>query len=99
MNATLLDQTRALANEKRLEILALLKDPAQHFTVEEYDAAEGLCGLTIAERLGIAPATASAHLKVLLQAGLVTSVRIGKFTYFARRPDALGELAEQIRTF
>ncbi|MDO5625665.1 MAG: winged helix-turn-helix domain-containing protein [Pseudomonadota bacterium] len=87
-----------MANDKRLEILVLLRDPKAHFTTDQYDETEGVCGLYIAEKIGIAPATASTHLKVLLQAGFVTSVRLGKYTYFKRKLGAFDAMADLIRT-
>jgi len=37
----------------------------------------------------VTPATASAHLRILVDAGLLTSTRIGKWTYFKRNDHAL----------
>jgi DNA-binding transcriptional ArsR family regulator len=88
----------ALANIKRLQILECLKDPSQHFGPEHpVDEKEGVCGLYIAEKLGISPATASVHLKVLTQAGFIRPLRIGKYTYFKRVEKAIAEFARVIK--
>ena len=47
---------RALANERRLQILEWLRDPRAHFR-EQVDGdlvEDGVCGVLIAEKLGIA---------------------------------------------
>ncbi|TPW29196.1 helix-turn-helix transcriptional regulator [Martelella alba] len=86
----------ALSNEKRLWILQWLKDPKTGFDRGEATSRQGICGQSIADRLGVTPATASVHLKILTQAGLIRAVRVGKFTYFERDDAALAALAEKI---
>ena len=91
-------QSNALSNAKRLQILAWLKDPARHFGPEyPIDENEGVCGLYIAEKLGVSPATASVHLKILTQAGFLRPLRVGKFTYFKRVETAFVEFAREIK--
>ncbi|ABF91685.1 transcriptional regulator, ArsR family [Myxococcus xanthus DK 1622] len=93
----ILAKAAALANPNRLQILELLEAPSLHFGPGQFDESAGVCGLYISEKLGISAPTASAHLKVLTQAGFLTSLRIGKFTYFKRVPAAMDEFAEEIR--
>jgi ArsR family transcriptional regulator len=88
---------QALANDKRLLILEWLKNPASYFGAHQpYDEEEGVCGLYIAQNLGISAASTSVHLKLLTQAGLIRSLRVGKFTYFRRVEPAIAALAERI---
>ncbi len=88
---------QALANPNRLLILEWLKTPAEHFGADQpYDEEEGVCGLYIAQKLGISPAATSAHLKVLTAAGLIRPLRIGKYTYFRRVEPAITALAQRI---
>src|SRR5215510_3233988 len=77
---------RALANERRLRILEWLKDPRSHFPpqVDGDLVRDGVCGLLIARKLGISQPTASEHLKVLAQAGLVRGKRIRQWTFYRR---------------
>jgi ArsR family transcriptional regulator len=77
---------RALANERRLEILQWLKDPEAHFPpqVDGDLVKDGVCGVFIAEKLGVSQPTASDHLKVLSQAGLVRAKRIKQWTFYKR---------------
>src|SRR5258705_8622783 len=91
-------QSNALSNAKRLQILAWLKDPSRHFGPENpIDEKEGVCDLYIAEKLGVSPATASVHLKILTQAGFLRPLRVGKFTYFKRVETAFAEFARGIK--
>ena len=70
----------ALASPRRRQVLAWLKDPLAHFPPQrDGDLVEdGVCVLFIAEKLGVAQPTASAHLQALARAGLVTAKRIGQ---------------------
>lgn len=81
----------ALACPNRLSILRWLKAPADHFPPQVHADIEavGVCGAFVAEKLGVTPATASAHLRILIDAGLIGSTRIGKWTYFKRNDGAL----------
>jgi DNA-binding transcriptional ArsR family regulator len=92
-------RANALSNAKRLQILVWLKNPSRHFGPEHpIDENEGVCGLYIAEKLGVSPATASVHLKILTQAGFLRPLRVGKFTYFKRVERAFAEFARAIKT-
>ncbi len=77
---------RALANERRIEILDWLKNPKAHFRPQvDGDLVEdGVCGLLIAEKLGVSQPTASEHLKILTQAGLLQTRRIKQWTFYKR---------------
>jgi ArsR family transcriptional regulator len=77
---------RALANERRLLILAWLKNPKAHFPpqVDGDLVKDGVCGLLIASKLGVSQPTVSEHLKVLSHAGLVRAKRIKQWTFYKR---------------
>ncbi|MDB5092114.1 MAG: transcriptional regulator [Candidatus Eremiobacteraeota bacterium] len=77
---------RALANERRLQILEWLKDPGANFPpqVDGDLVDDGVCGALIAEKLGLSQPTVSEHLKVLAHAGLVRSKRIKQWTFYRR---------------
>ncbi|TGQ45866.1 MULTISPECIES: metalloregulator ArsR/SmtB family transcription factor [unclassified Mesorhizobium] len=84
---------KAIANERRLQILAWLKDPRAHFPPQtDGDLVDdGVCALLIAEKLGIAQATLSEHMRVLTQAGLLRSKRIKQWTFYRRDEDSIAE--------
>ncbi len=77
---------RALASERRLQILEWLKDPRAHFRPQlAGDLVEdGVCGLFIAEKLGITQPTLTEHMRVLIQSGLVVPKRIKQWTFYKR---------------
>ena len=77
---------RALASQRRLQILEWLKDPRAHFPpqVDGDLVRDGVCGVFIAQKLGVSQPTASEHLKVLSQAGLLRAKRIKQWTFYRR---------------
>lgn len=89
---------RALANDKRLQILEWLKNPRAHFPpqVDGDLVRDGVCGLFIAEKLGISQPTASEHLKVLARAGLIRGKRIKQWTFYKRDEAAIAKVKRAI---
>jgi DNA-binding transcriptional ArsR family regulator len=83
---TIATAARALASERRVKILEWLKDPAAHFPpqVDGDLVKDGVCGILIAEKLGVSQPTASEHLKILSQAGLLQTRRIKQWTFYKR---------------
>ena len=88
----------ALASPKRLQILDWLKDPQANFTPQrDGDLVEdGVCVVFIADKLGVAQPTATAHLKALARAGLVTSKRQAGWTFYKRDEKAIAALKREI---
>jgi len=77
---------RAVANGKRMRILEWLRHPRRHFPPQvDGDLIEdGVCGLLIARKLRVSQPTASEHLKILQQAGLIRGKRIKQWTFYKR---------------
>ena len=77
---------KAIANQRRLQILEWLKDPTRHFPPQTDGdlVRDGVCGLFIAEKLGVSQPTASEHLKVLTQVGLLKGKKIKQWTFYKR---------------
>jgi DNA-binding transcriptional ArsR family regulator len=94
------DVVKALANEKRLQILAWLKDPRAEFPpqVEGDLVRDGVCGIFIAQKLGVTAPTASEHLRVLTQAGLIRAKRIKQWTFYKRDEKRIAEVKRAFRT-
>jgi DNA-binding transcriptional ArsR family regulator len=80
------DILRALANERRLQILGWLRDPRAHFQPQvDGDLVEdGVCGVLIAEKLGVSAPTLSEHMRILVAAELVRAKRIKGWTMYRR---------------
>lgn len=95
---SIVDAIRALGNERRLQILEWLKDPETHFPpqVDGDLVKDGVCVVLIAEKLGISQPTATEHLKVLSQAGLVRSKRIKQWTFYKRDETRIREIKKEI---
>jgi DNA-binding transcriptional ArsR family regulator len=91
------DVTKALANEKRLQILGWLKAPRAHFPkqVDGDLVRDGVCGVFIAAKLGVSQPTASEHLRVLSQAGLVRARRIKQWTFYKRDEKRIAEVKRE----
>ena len=85
---------KALANEKRLRILHWLKKPRAHFPPQVLGdlVRDGVCGIYIADKLGVTPPTASEHLRILVQAGLIRGKRIQQFTFYKRDEKRIAEV-------
>lgn len=85
---------RALGNDRRLQILEWLKDPRAHFRpqVDGDLVRDGVCGVLIAEKLGISQPTVSEHLRVLSQAGLIRGKRIKQWTFYQRDEASIRKL-------
>ena len=88
----------ALASPKRLQVLEWLRDPRAHFPPQRDGdlVDDGVCVLFIANKLGVAQPTATAHMQALARAGLVTSKRIGQWTFYKRDEAALAALKQKI---
>lgn len=89
---------RAIANERRLQILEWLKNPTEEFPpqVDGDLVSDGVCGLLIAQKLGVSQPTASEHLKILSQAGLIHGKRIKQWTFYRRDEKGIRELKKSI---
>ena len=89
---------RALANERRLQILEWLREPRKHFR-EQVDGdlvEDGVCGLLIAEKLGVSQPTVSEHMRVLVAAKLVRAKRIKQWTMYRRNEPAIDAVKRAI---
>jgi DNA-binding transcriptional ArsR family regulator len=89
---------RALASERRLQILEWLREPRRHFR-EQVDGdlvEDGVCGLLIAEKLGVSQPTVSEHMRVLTAAKLVRAKRIKQWTMYRRNEAAIAAVKRAI---
>ncbi len=89
---------RALANDRRLLIMEWLKNPRAHFRKQlDGDLVEdGVCGVLIAEKLGVSQPTVSEHLRVLSQAGLLRGKRIKQWTFYKRDEERIDVIKDTI---
>lgn len=94
------EMVKALANDKRLQILAWLKDPEAHFPpqVDGDLVKDGVCGVLIANKLRVSPPTVSEHLKVLTRAGLLRAKRIKQWTFYKRDEKRIAEVKRALKS-
>src|SRR3954468_24736352 len=95
---TKLDLFRALANDRRLQILGWLKEPRAHFR-EQVDGdlvEDGVCGLLIAEKLVVSQPTVTEHMKLLVDIGAVRAKRIKQWTFYKRDEECIRRLKAKI---
>ena len=89
---------QALGNRRRLQILEWLKEPERHFPpqVDGDLVKDGVCGLLISRKLRVSQPAVTDHLKILLQAGFLTSKRIKKWTFYKRNEKAIRAIKQAI---
>ncbi len=98
-----LEISRALSNETRLNILKWLKNPEQNFPPQggslgkPVDLKGGVCVSSIQEKAGVSPSTVSNYLSVLQDAGLLLSERYEKWTYYRRNEELISKYADYIK--
>ena len=89
---------RALANERRLQILEWLKEPEEHFPpqVDGDLVKDGVCAALIADKLGVSQPALSEHMRILVGAGLVRGKRIKQWTFYQRDEDRIRQIKNTI---
>ena len=91
---------KALASEKRLQILTWLKDPVAHFPPQTDGdlVKDGVCGLFITEKLGVSQPTASEHLRILSDAGFLTGRKIKQWIFYRRDEKEIAAFKALLKT-
>ena len=84
--ATLAAGFKALSDPARLRLISLV---AAH-------AGQEACVCDLTEPVGLSQPTVSHHLKLLVDAGILTREQRGKWAYYKLVPDTLNTLAELI---
>jgi len=89
---------RALSSGRRRQILDWLKHPRKHFRpqVDGDLVKDGVCGLLIAEKLKVSQPTASEHLRILSDAGLVRGKRIKQWTFYQRDETGIADFKRKV---
>ena len=89
---------KALASERRLQILDWLKDVPANFPPQEHGDPidDGACNQFIVEKLGVSQPAGSRHLKVLVDAGLIIPTRRKGWTYYRRDEAAIATIAARM---
>jgi DNA-binding transcriptional ArsR family regulator len=82
-----------------MQALGWLRDPVANFPPQRDGdlVRDGVCVTRIADKLGVAQPTATTHMQALARAGLVTSKRIGPWTFYKRNEAAIRAFKRQLR--
>ena len=102
MNIDIIEVSKALSNETRVNILKWLKDPEENFSPqggclsEPVDLKGGVCVSSIHQKVGGSQSTVSNYLDMLQRAGLLLSERHGKWTYYRRNEETIQKLSAYI---
>lgn len=94
----MLKQLRAVASDRRWQVLDWLKTPADHFPkqVDGDLARDGVCVALIARKLKVSQPAATEHLRVLHEAGLVRTRRKKQWTFYRRNEKAIAALKRDL---
>ncbi|WP_417458744.1 ArsR/SmtB family transcription factor [Kordiimonas sp.] len=89
---------KALASDKRLYVLELLKDPTANFPpqVDGDLIIDGVCANWLTERLEVSQPTAARHLKVLTDAGFIIPTRKKGWVFYRRDEDVISKFKSMI---
>ena len=80
---------------KRAALFGLLADPLR-LRIVELLAAEELCTCHLIDETGAKQTTVSHHLRILREAGAVTTTEVGRFTWYRLTPHVLDTLAASL---
>ncbi|WP_419211683.1 ArsR/SmtB family transcription factor [Maribacter sp. X9] len=94
----LIEINKALSNQVRVDILKWLKNPENnfppHLELGHFDF--GVCLVFIKNKANLSQSTISQYMSQLQKSGLVTSTRLGKWTYFKRNEQNIKEYINQL---
>ncbi|KAA1002507.1 helix-turn-helix transcriptional regulator [Paraburkholderia panacisoli] len=88
---------KALANPFRREILRWLKAPDEYFVRGPTNPGCGVPANAIHARSGLSQSSVSAHVAVLLDAGLLVSTRFGQWMFLSRNEEVIRAFTAHIR--
>ncbi len=83
----------AASADPDIRLLAALADPTRLAIVRELAASQETCACDFAATCDVGQPTVSHHLRVLREAGIVTSERRGQWIFYRLAPDVAERLA------
>lgn len=90
-NVNIVEISKILSNQTRVDILKWLKDPEANFPphqdIDHFD--DGVCVGFIQDKTGLSQSTISTYLNSMQNARLVIPTRHGKWTYYKRNDDVI----------
>lgn len=91
---------KAIACKSRLKILEYLKEPAAHFVSQDgFDVTiDGVGNKLITKKLGISQESVTAHMRSLVDAGLVSVTKVGTHRLYKVNLDHVAAVLHQVST-
>ena len=80
-----------------VQLLGALADPVRLAIVRQLAACDGICACDFTDFTDVSQPTVSHHLRVLREAGVVTSERRGSWVFYRLSPAAIGRLGALAR--
>lgn len=98
MANSLSDGLGVLAHAGRMDLLDWLREPRRHFPPQKDGDLErdGACAVLIAKKWGVAQPTASRHLKLMVNAGLLIPTRKKGWIFYRRNEPAIAKLQDAL---
>jgi len=89
---------KALSSEKRLLIMQWITSPIDHFPMQtDGDLVDdGVCVQSITEKIGLSQPTVTSHMRVLENAGLVTSKQIKNWVFYKPNTKAISTALDDL---
>ncbi|MCI0581280.1 MAG: metalloregulator ArsR/SmtB family transcription factor [Chloroflexi bacterium] len=87
----------ARTTDPDVRLLAALADPIRLSIVRQLSGAAEICACDFTESCEVSQPTVSHHLRVLREAGVVTSERRGSWIWYRLSPEAIGRLGAMAR--
>jgi len=85
--------SRTIAQDPDIRLLSALADPTRLAIVRELAASNETCACDFTATCDVGQPTVSHHLRVLREAGVVTSERRGQWIYYRLAPDVAERVA------
>ncbi|MEX2536350.1 MAG: metalloregulator ArsR/SmtB family transcription factor [Trueperaceae bacterium] len=89
------DKLKLLADPTRYRIVEFLAEPIRSCCSRE----DGVCGCDLETYLGLTQPTISHHMKQLVDSGLVTAERRGRWVFYEIGPSGFQEIADALMVF
>jgi DNA-binding transcriptional ArsR family regulator len=92
---------KVLANEHRLKILQILKNPRDNFDLADIEPEVdtfGVCAGVIQRKMNLSQSTTSIFLTSLVKGNLLIVTRDGQWTYYKRNEEVIKSLSIEILT-
>jgi len=89
---------KAIANENRLQILRWILNPVEHFEPQvDGDLVEdGVCIGRITDKIKLSQPTVTNHMKLLCDAGLVSSKKIKNWVFYKPHREKIRQALESV---